>query len=76
MPRYFPGALREAKEQQKMLFNFTFSDVEVIGGYVLYTPMRAEESKYSNKDFKRGSLSFFTAIEKIYLPIRTSVDPL
>lgn len=51
---------RGGKGTREKAFNFTFSDGEVIGGYVLCTPMKAEESKYSNKDLKSGiSLSLF-----------------
>lgn len=40
--------------------NFTFSDVEAIGVYVLYKPIKAGENKYSNKDLKSGiTVSFF-----------------
>lgn len=54
-------------------------DVGVIGGSVLYTPIKQKRLNMAIKTLKEGSLSFLTPIEKIYLPINTSeqvVNPL
>lgn len=76
---FLPNGLKGGKEITENGFNFTFLDVEVIGGYVLYTPIKQKRVNTAIKTLKEGSLSFFTPIEKIYLLICTSeqaVNPL
>lgn len=45
LSKYYTSVLlmgfRAGKGTTENAFNFTFSDVEAIGGYVLYTPMKA-----------------------------------
>lgn len=55
---------RGGKGRTGNALNFTFSDVKAIGGYVLHTPMKAGESKYSNKDLKSKNSLFFHANRK------------
>lgn len=69
---FLPSGFKGGKKITENGFNFTFLDVEVIGGYVLYTPIKQKRVNTAIKTLKEGSLSFFTPIEKIYLLICTS----